>query len=1162
MNFRLPYFFTIFLAGLLTFACGSDPEPDLEPDPELSILVQPSDENLFSEGLLVGGQDIMLTASVSHAGDPGSEATQLQFYRSKDAAISTDDSPEGERPVEALSSGASVDVNITVTLPSEVGSYYYGACITLPNFHENCSPGLEIIVSEVTQVTPGSMTESSLPAGGSNYFLFTLESTQGMAIHTSGRVDTTGRLYDGDGALVATNFNSGESGNFRLDRPLVSGTYFIRVSGNDMSTAGSYTLHLERSDVTTLEVNPMTAPTYTLAAGGSHYFQLALESTQFLVIYSRGTTYTTGRLYDSSGVPLATDFKRGGGGNFRIDRPLAPGTYFLRVHGAFQSVAGDYTLHVEGGDITTIEPGSTAEDTLTNSRYSHFQFTLESAQGMTIFASGGSRTLGRLYDSDGVELAAHVRISRGNFRFVLPLPAGTYFIQVQGGFPSIMDSYTLHVMGASVTAVQPGSMTNGMLAAGGVSDYFQFTLESNRGMAIYTSGEADTTGRLYNDRGMLLVNDENSGEGEHFRIDRPLPPGTYFIRVTAADIRNVGDYTLHVEEASMTTVTPGSMTDGILTAGVSSYFQFTLESARGLIIYTSGEPDTTGRLYDGRGMLLAADENSGEGTNFRINRLLVPGTYFIQVSGASGSVSGRYTLHVEGETTVEPGSMTDGIVAAGVSSYFRFTLESARRMAIYTSGEGDTFGELYDGRGMLLIQDFNSGEGQHFRIETILPPGTYLIRVSGAFGSATGTYTLHVEGRDTTVTPGSMTESTLPAGGSNYFRFTLSGTGTLESARRMAIYTSGGTNVTGRLYDARGMLLTTDENSGEGDNFRIESILPSGTYFIQVSGADASVSGTYTLHVEGDTAVTLGSMTEGMLAAGGSDYFRFTLTSAQPLAIYTSGRTNTTGRLYDDRGVLLASDSLSGAGLNFEIVRQLDPGTYFIRVNGADTSIAGDYTLHVEAVSATTVTLGSMTGSTLPAGGSDYFQFTLTSAQPLTIYTSGTTNTFGRLYDSNLVVLAADNDSGANSNFQIDRRFTPGTYFIRVTAADIRNVGDYTLHVEVFDITAITALTLPGMAGDTETSNQTPTTSTDYFRLQIETSRTLTIWSERSLDSGTLGITIYDAGLNMNPGDDEDNGSEFRISLEFNPGTYLLEVSLTDGIHPYKIHIMWEADDG
>ena len=1067
MNFRLPYFFTIFLAGLLTLGCGSDPKP------ELSILVQPSDENPLSEGLFVGGQDIMLTASVSHAGGPGSEATQLQFYRSEDAAISTDDSPEGERPVEALSSGASVDIDITVTLPSEVGSYYYGACITLADSQEVCSPGLEIIVSAVTPITSPSMTESSLPAGGSNYFLFTLTSTQGMAIHTSGETNVTGRLYDGDGALVATNFNSGESGNFRLDRPLVSGTYFIRVSGNDLSTAGGYTLHLEGSNVTTLEVNPMTAPTYILAAGDSHYFQLALESTQFLVIYSSGTTFTTGRLYDRRGVPLATDFKRGGDGNFRIDHPLAPGTYFLRVHGAFRSVAGDYTLHVEGGGITTIEPGSTTEDTLTNGRYSHFQFTLESAQGMTIFASGGSRTLGRLYDSDGVELAAHVRIRRGNFRFVLPLPAGTYFIQVQGGFPSIMDSYTLHVMGASVTAVQPGSMTNGMLIRGG-RDYFQFTLSgtgtlaSTRVMAIYTSGEVNTGGRLYNGRGMLLATDENSGEGEHFRIDRPLPPGTYFIEVKEASGSSTGTYTLHVEEASMITVEPGSMTDGILAAGVSSYFQFTLESARGLIIYTSGEPDTTGRLYDGRGMLLATDENSGEGTNFRIGRLLVPGTYFIQVSGANASVSGNYTLHVEGETTVEPGSMTDGIVTAEVSSYFKFTLESARRLVIYTSGEGNTVGELYDGRGMFLARDFNSGEGRNFRIETILPRGTYFIEVRGFFGSATGSYILHVEG-ETTVEPGSMTERILAAGGSDYFRFTLSGTGTLESPQFLAIYTGGSRDTTGRLYDDRGVLLATDHADGEGNNFRIDLPLDAGTYFVQVDGATSLTAGDYTLHVEeiSVTTVPLDSMTEGMLAAGDYDYFQFTL-----------------------------------------------PGTG-----------------------------------------------TMESTQVLAFYSSGTTDTFGRLFDHRGVDVVSDHNSGTDGNFGASLRLSPGTYYIRVSGANSMTAGSYTLHVELFEAN-VTEL-MPPSPGETITSIGF---GNYRFRLSIETTQTLTIWSDQIGGHGEYRVTLYDADSNIlvNPGRAiDDDASHFRInSRVFTRGTYFLEVSVAHNPQPYRINIQREANDG
>ena len=93
----------------------------------------------------------LLTARVSHAKGPGSESAELQFYRSPDADISTDDLLEGERqPVEALASDASADVNITVKLPSETGSYYYGACVTPANAPANCSSGVEIMVSEST----------------------------------------------------------------------------------------------------------------------------------------------------------------------------------------------------------------------------------------------------------------------------------------------------------------------------------------------------------------------------------------------------------------------------------------------------------------------------------------------------------------------------------------------------------------------------------------------------------------------------------------------------------------------------------------------------------------------------------------------------------------------------------------------------------------------------------------------------------------------------------------------------------------------------------------------------------------------------------------------------------------------------------------------------
>ena len=1157
MNFRFLYFFAAFLAAVLTFGCGggSDPEPDpgTDSDPELTILVQPPGEGPFPGGIFVGGQNVMLVATVSHAKGPGSEAGELQLYRSPDADISTDDSPEGEgQPVGALAPDASAEVTLTVTLPPMTGSYYYGACITLSGSNQNCSSGALIMVSESTlTVEPNSMTEAALTAEGQNYFRFTLpESIRGLAIYTRGEIDLMGSLYDGQGTPLAAAEMSGDQGNFRIDRPLAPGTYFVRVQGGNTSVEGNYTLHVERGPRIT-NVRLASVTDHTLAVGVSDYFQLTLGASQSLAIHTSGGIDTSGGIYDGRGVLLATDENGGEGLNFRIERLLDAGTYFIRVSGNNFGTAQSYTLHV----IPLITPSSTFEGTLVADDTDHFQLTLESTRHLAIYTSGeGLNTTGGLYDSDGMAVATDEDSGEGDhFRIDRMLIAGTYFIQVTGADRNVMGAYTLHVELPGITTVQLGSTTERTLAAG-ASDYFQLTLTSVQGVAIHTQGDIDVTGILYDAGFMQLATDENGGDGDNFRIEHQLAPGTYLIEVRGADTSIEGNYTLRID-GNEATVKPGSMTSSTLVAGRSSYFQFTLASARDLAIYTSGTTNTTGRLYDSNARLLTTDENSGEDDNFRIERMLTPGTYFIRVSGDSSGTRGSYTLNII--PMVTPGSMTASSLSAGGSDYFQLTLTGPQNLAIHTSGTTNTTGRLYDSDGMLLTTDEDSGDMSNFRIDRILDMGTYLIRVDGADRNVMGAYTLHVVGSTvTTVMLGSMTEANLIAGESGYFRLTL------ESASFLAIYTSGTTDTTGRLYDRFGALLSSDENSGDMSNFRIERLLDSGTYFIRVSGNDMSTAGGYTLNLEGSgvTTATVNPMTAPSytLAAGKSGYFRFTLTSNQLLAIYTSGTTDTAGRLYDARGMLLTTDENGGDGNNFRIERLLDSGTYIIRVSGNDMSTTGGYTLNLEGSGVTTVMPGSMTEATLSAGGADYFQFTLTSAQLLVVYTSGTTNTVGGLYNALGVLLGTAEYGGGGFNFLLGRPLNPGTYLIRVSGFLPNTAGGYTLHVEVSDITTATAIMVPSMAGGSTTSDKV--SGNNFFRLETETTQTLTITSN-SRNFGLLRITIYDADFNIlvNPGDSED-GSDFRTSREFTPGTYFLKVTG----HPdvtYKVRIGWEGGE-
>ncbi len=73
------------------------------------------------------------------------------------------------------------------------------------------------------------------------------------------------------------------------------------------------------------------------------------------------------------------------------------------------------------------------------------------------------------------------------------------------------------------------------------------------------------------------------------------------------------------------------------------YFSFTLDRHQTVLIETGGATDTYGRLLDATGEILAADDDSGAGVNFRIVEALCPGRYFVRVEGV-GSSEGRYVL--------------------------------------------------------------------------------------------------------------------------------------------------------------------------------------------------------------------------------------------------------------------------------------------------------------------------------------------------------------------------------------------------------------------------------------------------------------------------------------------------------------------------------------
>ena len=96
------------------------------------------------------------------------------------------------------------------------------------------------------------------------------------------------------------------------------------------------------------------------------------------------------------------------------------------------------------------------------------------------------------------------------------------------------------------------------------------------------------------------------------------------------------------------------------------------------------------------------------------------------------------------------------------------------------------------------------------------------------------------------------------------------------------------------------------------------------------------------------TKIELNHSVSGNLeTAGDIDYFRFSLREEGTTTISTTGSTDTLGTLRNNSGNYIISNDDSGPGENFSIARKLNPGTYYIVVNGSSNKETGKYSLHV-----------------------------------------------------------------------------------------------------------------------------------------------------------------------------------------------------------------------
>lgn len=223
----------------------------------------------------------------------------------------------------------------------------------------------------------------------------------------------------------------------------------------------------------------------------------------------------------------------------------------------------------------------------------------------------------------------------------------------------------------------------------------------------------------------------------------------------------------------------------------------------------------------------------------------------------------------------------------------------------------------------------------------------------------------------------------------------------------------------------------------------------------------------------------------------------------------------------------------------------------------------------------TVVVVPSVTsGSIETAGDNDWFRIDIPSSGTLKVYTTGSTNTYGYLFDwwgchpeplLRRPSIAWDGNSGQGNNFSITYQVDPGTHYIWVKHEDPAQTGNYLLHIEFSGLDGddhgdwLDSATSVAINSTTSGSIET-CGDYDFFIVDVTSSGTLTVYTEGNTD--TYGYLRESTSSIMYEDDDSGSGTNFRFDIEdVPPGSYYIAVRHSDGCETGNYQLRVELSD-
>lgn len=576
----------------------------------------------------------------------------------------------------------------------------------------------------------------------------------------------------------------------------------------------------------------------------------------------------------------------------------------------------------------------------------------------------------------------------------------------------------------------------------------------------------------------------------------------------------------------------------------------TTSSSGTYTVFTMGALNTVGSLYDSAGNLLSSRDGGGSGQNFSISANLSYGqTYYICVSSNDGT--GYFAIRIN-YTAVFVDTSNDKSTATslgfnspsygelccpGADYWYTFVANASKAhwkgskgtYTIRSTGALNTMAYLYDDSNRMVAN--NSGM-PNFSITAQLDEGKrYYVRVvSDDIGTFTVTASYTIKDNSNTLD----SAENLPlktdvsgeiriAGGCYWYKFVANG----ENAHwngsdgTYTVYTAGGLNTIGYLYDDCGTQIGYNDNGGTVNNFSITTQLVAGkTYYVKVIASSSSI-GTFFIRVNYKTndgtntkeeavSINVGQTISGnILRECGEFWYKFKANAADAhingglgrYTISTSGSLDTTGYLYNSAGNQIDYDDNDGSGTNFSITAELAYNEwYYVRVKpyGYNT---GSYNLNVKHIvkdntnsmdTAEFLPFRSTTAGSIRVECGEYWYKFKADAEyahvngskgKYTIRTMGSMDTTGSLYDTSGNRIVYNDDANSSLNFSITAELAYGNwYYVRVKPYNASQTGNYTIYLDyTVNDGSNTRATAEKLPFNTSVTGYLPCPQTEYW---------------------------------------------------------------------------------